>query len=308
MDNFREWLSDNLRYFMLGGAILLIVVVLFFGVRAFMGSGKGDSSKDTVENQTTADNDQGNVPSSPANDGETDGKKDANPMETANEEITSLIKSYYKALGDKDIATLRTRVDNLAPSDESKITNAKYIEGYEAGDIYTKKGLDDDSYVVYSCFYYICQGIDTKVPALAEFYVVKDTDGNWKIDGAVHDDSDEITKYEVSLRQDDDVKELKDKVKKLYDDAQASDPALTTFLEGLGEDDTGSEDTAEGTILVVTEDCNVRAAASSDAEILGGLSAGTEVEKKGEDGEWVQIDYDGTEAYVHNSLLQEKTE
>ena len=308
MDNFREWLSDNLRYFMLGGAILLIVVVLFFGVRAFMGSGKGDSSKDTSQEQTTADNDQGNVPSSPANDGETDGKKDANPMEKANEEITSLIKSYYKALGDKDIATLRTLVDNLAPSDESKITNAKYIEGYEAGDIYTKKGLDDDSYVVYSCFYYICQGIDTKVPALAEFYVVKDTDGNWKIDGAVHDDSDEITKYEVSLRQDDDVKELKDKVKKLYDDAQASDPALTTFLEGLGEDDTGSEDTAEGTILVVTEDCNVRAAASSDAEILGGLSAGTEVEKKGEDGEWVQIDYDGTEAYVHNSLLQEKTE
>ena len=308
MDNFREWLSDNLRYFMLGGAILLIVVVLFFGIRAFMGSGKGDSSKDTADEQATADNDQGNVPSSPANDGETDGKKDANPMETANEEITSLIKGYYKALGDKDIATLRTLVDNLAPSDESKITNAKYIEGYEAGDIYTKKGLDDDSYVVYSCFYYICQGIDTKVPALAEFYVVKDTDGNWKIDGAVHDDSDEITKYEVSLRQDDDVKELKDKVKKLYDDAQASDPALTTFLEGLGEDDTGSEDTAEGTILVVTEDCNVRAAASSDAEILGGLSAGTEVEKKGEDGEWVQIDYDGTEAYVHNSLLQEKTE
>ncbi|MFQ7552533.1 MAG: hypothetical protein ACLRMZ_22335 [Blautia marasmi] len=34
---------------------------------------------------------------------------------------------------------LRTLVDNLAPADESKITNAKYIEGYEAGDIYTKK-------------------------------------------------------------------------------------------------------------------------------------------------------------------------
>ena len=304
MDDFREWLSDNLRYFMLGGAILVIVLVLIFGVRACVGGKKGNSNED----QKTAQSNQENDPSSPANDGETDGKKDANPMETANEEITSLIKSYYKALGDKDIATLRTLVDNLAPSDESKITNAKYIEGYEAGDIYTKKGLDDDSYVVYSCFYYICQGIDTKVPALAEFYVVKDTDGNWKIDGAVHDDSDEITKYEVSLRQDDDVKELKDKVKKLYDDAQASDPALTTFLEGLGEDDTGSEDTAEGTILVVTEDCNVRAAASSDAEILGGLSAGTEVEKKGEDGEWVQIDYDGTEAYVHNSLLQEKTE
>ena len=309
MDNFREWLSDNLRYFMLGGAILIIVVVLFFGVRAFMGNGKGDSTKDTGETQTTADNNQGNVPSSPANDGETDGKKDANPMEKANEEITSLITGYYKALGDKDIATLRTLVENLAPADESKITNAKYIEGYEAGDIYTKKGLDDDSYVVYSCFYYICQGIDTKVPALAEFYVVKDADGNWKIDGAAHSDSDEITKYEVTLRQDDDVKELKAKVKKQYDDAQAADPALAAFLDGLGEDATTASDTAAtGTTLVVTEDCNVRAQASSDGEIIGGLSAGTEVEKKGEDGDWIQIDYDGTEAYVNSSPLKEKTE
>ena len=100
MDNFREWLSDNLRYFMLGGAILLIVVVLFFGIRAFMGSGKGDSSKDTADGQVTADNDQGNVPSSPISEGESDEKKeDANPMEKANEEITSLIKSYYTALG-----------------------------------------------------------------------------------------------------------------------------------------------------------------------------------------------------------------
>jgi len=307
LDNFREWLSDNLRYFMLGGAILLIVIVLFFGVRAFMGSGKGDSTKDTTENQTSADKDQGNVPSSPANDGETDGKKDANPMETANEDITSLIKSYYKALGDKDITTLRTLVENLAPTDESKITNAKYIEGYEAGNIYTKKGLDDDSYVVYSCFYYICQGIDTKVPALAEFYVVKDTDGNWKIDGAAHDDSDEITKYEVSLRQDDDVKELKSKIQKLYEDAQKSDSALAAFLEGLGDDVAGSTETADGTTLVVTEDCNVRAEANSDAEIIGGLAAGTEVVKKGESGDWILIDYEGTDAYVHSSLLEEKS-
>ena len=30
LDDFREWLSDNLRYFMLGGAILVIVLVLIF--------------------------------------------------------------------------------------------------------------------------------------------------------------------------------------------------------------------------------------------------------------------------------------
>ena len=74
MDNFREWLSDNLRYFMLGGAILVIVAVLFVGVRACVGSGKGTSDGE----QTTAqDNDQGTDPSSPEDDGETnDGKKE----------------------------------------------------------------------------------------------------------------------------------------------------------------------------------------------------------------------------------------
>lgn len=55
MDNFREWLSDNLRYFMLGGVILIIVAVLFFSIRACTGSGKGTSDGE----QTTAqDNSQ----------------------------------------------------------------------------------------------------------------------------------------------------------------------------------------------------------------------------------------------------------
>ena len=57
MDNFREWLSDNLRYFMLGGAILVIVAVLFFGIRACVGSGKGASDEDQ---KTVQDNSQGN--------------------------------------------------------------------------------------------------------------------------------------------------------------------------------------------------------------------------------------------------------
>ena len=80
MDDFREWLSDNLRYFMLGGAILIIVVVLFCGIRACSGSNKGNSG----DEQKTTSEDQGNVPSSPISEGESDEKKeDANPMETA---------------------------------------------------------------------------------------------------------------------------------------------------------------------------------------------------------------------------------
>ena len=71
MDDFREWLSDNLRYFMLGGAILIIVVVLFCGIRACSGSNKGNSG----DEQKTTSEDQGNVPSSPISESATEQEK-----------------------------------------------------------------------------------------------------------------------------------------------------------------------------------------------------------------------------------------
>lgn len=303
LDDFREWLSDNLRYFMLGGAILIIVVVLFFSIRACSGSNKGNSGD---EQKTTSEN-QGNVPSSPTSEGESDEKKeDANPMETADADITALIKSYYQALGEKDIATLKTLEDDFTPSDESKVTNLKdYIEGYEVGDVYTKKGMTDDSYVVYACFSYICQGIETKAPALTQFYVYKNSDGNWVIDNGALQDS-EISAYMEDQLSDSDVSALVTKVKNELDQAQQSDPSLAEFLNGLGEEASVSAATeaADGTMLTTTDECNVRAEASTDAEILGVISADEQVEKKGTDGEWVQIDYDGETGYIRGDLLQ----
>ena len=280
MDDFREWLSDNLRYFMLGGAILIIVVVLFCGIRACSGSNKGNSG----DEQKTTSEDQGNVPSSPTSEGESDEKKeDANPMETADADVTALITSYYQALGEKDIATLKTLEDDFTPSDESKVTNLKdYIEGYEVGDVYTKKGMTDDSYVVYACFSYICQGVETKAPALTQFYVYKNSEGNWVINNGALQDS------EISA----------------YMEKQLSDPSLEEFLNGLGEEAGVSTEAEDGTMLTASEECNVRAEASTDADILGVISAGDQVQKTGTDGEWVQIDYDGQTGYIRGDLLE----
>lgn len=304
MDNFREWLSDNLRYFMLGGVILVIVAVLFFGIRACVGSGKGASDEDQ---NTVQDNSQGNDPSSPEDDGETnDGKKeeDTNPLEEGSAEITAFMQSYYKALGERDIATLRMLVSDLTASDESRITNAKdYIEGYQVGNVYTKKGLDDNSYVVYTCYDYICSGITTPVPSLGYAYVVQDSDGNYQILGAADQDT-EISQYMDELLTDEDVQNLREEVQADYDQAQKDDQALAQFLDGLGKDAGSSETAANRTMMTVTEGCNVRAEASTDAEIIGGLEAGTEVEKRGVEGEWIQIDYNGQTGYVHSSLLE----
>ena len=302
MDNFREWLSDNLRYFMLGGVILIIVAVLFFSVRACTGSGKGTSEKE----QTTAeDNDQGNDPSSPEDDGETnDGKKeeDTNPLEDGSAEITALMQSYYKALGERDITTLRTLVDNLTPSDESRIENAKdYIEGYQVNKVYMKKGLDDNSFVVYTEGNFVCTGIDTPAPSLWSSYVVKDSDGNYRIVGDLEQNKT-VSDYMDSLKSDEDVKNLTSEVQTAYEQAQANDSALAQFLNGLGEEAGASTD--NGTTMTVTEGCNVRAEANSDSDIIGGLDEGTEVTKTGQEGDWIQIDYEGQTGYVYSGLLQ----
>ena len=301
LDDFREWLSDNLRYFMLGGVILIIVVVLFCGIRACSGSNKGNSG----DEQKTTSEDQGNVPSSPISEGESDEKKeDANPMETADADVTALITSYYQALGEKDIATLKTLEDDFTPSDESKVTNLKdYIEGYEVGDVYTKKGMTDDSYVVYACFSYICQGVETKAPALTQFYVYKNSGGSWVIDNGALQDS-EISAYMEKQLSDCDVSALVKKVQNELDQAQQSDPSLAEFLNGLGEEADVSTNAEDGTMLTTTDECNVRAEASTDADILGVISAGEQVEKTGTDGEWVQIDYDGETGYIRGDLLE----
>ena len=305
LDDFREWLSDNLRYFMLGGAILIIVLVLFFGVRACVGSNKGNSG----DGQKTVAKDQGNVPSSPTNEGESDEKKeDANSMEKADADITALIKSYYKALGEKDIATLKTLEDDFTPSDESKVTNLKdYIEGYEVGDVYTKKGMTEDSYVVYVCFSYICQNIETKAPALTQFYVYKNSDGSWIIDNDAMQDPD-ISAYLEKQLSDSDVAELVTKVQNELDQAQQKDEALAAFLNGLGDESDVSVQAQNGTLLTVAEECNVRAEANTDSEILGVISEGEQVEKTGTDGEWVQIDYDGQTGYIRGDLLTDGSE
>ncbi len=307
MDNFREWLSDNLRYFMLGGAILLIVAVLFFGVRACIGSKKGNSGQQGTEQQSAEDNNQGNVPSSPEDDGETnDGKKeeDTNPMEKNQAEISALVKSYYEALGEKDIATLRTLVNDLSPSDEAKITNAKdYIEGYEVGDVYSKKGLTENSYVVYVAFNYICKGIDTPAPALSQFYMVKDSSGNLKIEGNAEQDT-KISEYTEDLQNSPDVAGLISDVQEQNDAAQQNDPALVAFLEGLGEEAITDVPIADGTVLTVKENCNVRDSADEEGEVLEVLEAGTQVEKTGQEGEWIEVKYDGGTGYIHSSLLE----
>jgi hypothetical protein len=70
------------------------------------------------------------------------------------------------------------------------------------------------------------------------------------------------------------------------------------------------EETPEETVVqvrITADSLNVRAEAGTDADSLGKVSEGSVFTKLGESGEWTQIDYNGTPAYVKTEYVQEVT-
>ena len=143
MDDFREWLSDNLRYFMLGFGILAVVLILFFGVRFI--SSKFRNQKTTRPKQETQQETETPTPTqeSRRNTGNNRGTGNNTGSRRAGTECLSAGQcTDRKILCSTDRqrrAEFKELVDELDPSDESAITNSQYIEGYSNVQVYTKK-------------------------------------------------------------------------------------------------------------------------------------------------------------------------
>ena len=297
LDNFREWLSDNLRYILLGLAILAVLLILFFGGRAIFRA--LSSGPDREEQQTEQENDTSDETGS-----EDDETTDSNALqENAYPEVNTLIESFYAAWGQKNVDAMKELTDNFSSTDEDKVVNATYIESYDNIQVYTKQGLDESSYVVFVSYDLKFQGIDTSAPGLSELYVVKDESGNWLIH---NDETDqEVQECIEKTRQEEDVQELISQEEERYNQAVESSEELKNYLEQLGEETNTALMADDGDMLTATEDCNVRADANTSSEILGRLQAGDQVKKLENVGDgWIKVEYNGQEAYVYSDLLQ----
>jgi hypothetical protein len=308
LDDFREWLSDNLRYIMLIGGILILLLLIFFGIRAV--SGIINSGEDATKEQVDGSDVQGDDMADASNT-TTPTETPAEPLEkNAYPEINTLIQSYYDALGRRDVTTLKTLVDDFSPSEEAKIENAQYIDGYSNVEVYTKKGLTQDAYVVIAQYNYICTGVTTPVPALSQLYVVKDESG-YKISQKAEDDT-EIQSYIAEVLQDEDIQDLIQETEDAYQEAQETDPELKTYLENLGKETTptpapteAESDSGEneGEYVTASDYVYVRSGPGGDSQIIGGLDIGDQVKKLGEDGFWVMIEYEGQTGYVYSEYV-----
>ncbi len=307
MDNFREWLSDNLRYILLGLVILLLLVAVFFGIRAISSkvssaqedtvqSGQGNT-KDTAEEQITEADTEEITPSATVTPATSD-----ELIKDADAKLTTLIEDYYTALGNKDIDGIKAVVDGLDAAEEAKITGDEYIASYSDVEVYSESGLEEGTYVVYAVYTYRFNGIDADVPGLSQLYVKSDEDGELYIAAQEQDEATE-TFLNENMNQSD-VKALIEQVRTNYNSALADNEELQEFVNNLGVGTSSAASAEDGSEITVRADCNVRKEPDSEAEILGKLGEGETVVKTGVDGDWIKIEYDGQDGYVRSDLFE----
>lgn len=302
MGNFREWLSDNLRYILLGLAIILILVAAIFAVKLV----------NKLNSDTPAETQKETQPMIAETNAQSETSVQVPALEQNVPAVLELMQQYYAAVSSKDIELLKTFVENLDEEQQQDILNDNYIESYSNITTYSKKGLADGSYVVYTYYDGKITGIDTLVPSLTAFYVKTDESGKLYVADRDADPDAEVFLEKTNAEQD--VVTLIEDAKQKYDAAEASDPALKKFMDDLAVPETqsganipDSSDAGVEVNRVVTANtvCNVREDSTEDSEIIGMLNTGDSVTRvRTLDNGWSEIRYEGGRTgYVMSDFL-----
>lgn len=147
-------------------------------------------------------------------------------------EIDKLFETYYKAKNNHDVDTLKSILSNPSKADtqEQLETKTEYIEEYRNVKTYTKKGLEEGTYIVYVYHEIKFTSVNTPAPGLAKFYVVYEKNKP-KI---YSDDIDgELKEYYDARNNDEDVIALIEMTNKKSEQAKSEDEDLQNFWENI---------------------------------------------------------------------------
>lgn len=304
MDDFREWLSDNLRYILLGLAIILVIVLAFFAVKLVSGLGKTEKPVETESQQKAVDLETEDQSGSES--------ETSDPLVQNDPAILEIVQKYYAAVGSKDIETLKQIVETLDEKDQQAIESNDVIESYNNISVYSKNGPVEGSYVAYVYYEGKLAGFETAVPSLMGLYLCTRDDGSLYV--ADWDGDETVKAFIEKQKSESDVKELIDRVNQACQDAEASDPELKAYMDSLEVPETesvipqGNEAGVEVNKLVqAKEACNIRSDSREDADIIGSLSEGETITRlrKLENG-WSEVRLSDGSGYVRSDLLTEE--
>lgn len=222
IDKIKAFCKKNVRYISAGALTVILVVVLAVTVT----NGNGDK-KDQEQEQEQIENQI----QEPADNTVTEEYAvDANP------EINNLINTYYNAYTLGDVNSIVAIASPVSDMEKSYIQfMSQYIESYQNIVCYTKKGLDDTSYMVSVKFDMKYTGVDGTLPGLDFFYVRTNEAGALYIDNLYGSFNSELKELETDqaisalveqFKSDEDVKALQEEVQNQYKQVLESDVNL----------------------------------------------------------------------------------
>lgn len=314
MDNFREWLSDHLRYILLGLAVALVVIILVCILRLAGGSKKKSRPAASTTTQTTAQE----AAQEDSSEAEKSGLalSAGSSLQKDQEEILTLVKKYYTAVAAKDTATLATIVEPWNDQVQSGILSSTVIERYDNISTYSKEGPTTGTYVVYTYYDGKIKDINTEAPSLALLYVVTKDGGSLAVGD--RNASTEVADFISQATAAGDVQALKNDVNQKLLDAENADPDLKAFIDSQSgsqaasgeqstEADSSSQTGESGGKATTTAGVNIRSKAGTDGSIVAVTYAGAEVDVIERGAEWSHINftYDGKvyDGYISNQYL-----
>ena len=184
------------------------------------------------ENDTQAQNDETTKAENPT-DVPTDTPTPTSvPLEEdKNSDVNKLISKYLQAKLDGKKKKLKQMVtDPTCINIEEIQKKTEFIEAYDNIKVYTKKATGDIDYIAYVYMEVKIASIDTKAPALDEYYIKK-VDGEYKI--VLGNISDETAEYIAQERESEDVMNLLESVNKKLKKAKKKDKQLSKFCSKL---------------------------------------------------------------------------
>lgn len=256
--------------------------------------------------------------------------------ENAYPEVNTVVKNYYDAMAKGDLLTVASLNNYLDDVQKIRIEEqSKFIESYPEIVVYTKPGMEENSYIAYVCSKTKFSDLEVPLPGMQTYYVAPDESGNYHISDGTYDEA--IYEYIKSVTLQDDVVELNNRVVVEYNDLLAENPEIDEFVAYLkekiseevgvllasaevpdapaAEGNTDDTDDAEGeepkmtvvtTKVKATDVVNVRKSDSEKADKVGKAQIGQEfdlVEEKPNG--WSEIIFeDGEHAFIKSEFLE----
>ncbi|MBP3897303.1 MAG: SH3 domain-containing protein [Mogibacterium sp.] len=235
MDEFREWLSDNLRYIALILGVLIVLGGAFLGVRAVTKSGSTpntETATDSMDNSTGGLVTSGSAkPSGTAAGSLKDTAalvtEDGQLTEEAQNGIKTVVKSYYDALNARNVEAVKKVTDTLSAEDIASIESSK--TAYSGVSVIPKVGPTTDGRSAVAFVDYKYQNPDQAIlhSGLSWLYLqFNENEGAYKIKVDAADDA-AVKTYAQSLTADPEIASVMQRVQVEADAAAAADQGVS---------------------------------------------------------------------------------